>query len=385
MKKTVYYWSPCLTHVGTIKSTLNSSIALAKYNSNYEVILLNVFGEWTEYKKYLNEKGIRVINLTFNFKNLLPKYGFFQSRFSYILIFLISFIPLLILLKKNKPDFIIAHLITSLPIFLFKLFNFNTKLILRISGMPKLHFIRKIFWNLSSKNIHSVTCPTLELKKKIEKLNIFTISNIYFLPDAVINISNFKEQLNTKNKYENIFSKNNKTILAAGRLTKQKNFSYLIDEFSKFCLEFKDYKLIILGDGEEYESLKKKTKQKSMDNFIFLVGRVDNVFRYMKDSDLFVLCSKWEEMGFVMIEAALSNLFIISSNCPNGPSEFLNYGKNGILFQNNKKNALYDSLVRFHGIDKKKKFEDKIKIKKNSMKYSMFRHYQYLKQILLNN
>tara|TARA_Y100000590_G_scaffold41078_1_gene43868 strand:- start:953 stop:2110 length:1158 start_codon:yes stop_codon:yes gene_type:complete len=385
MKKTVYYWSPCLTHVGTIKSTLNSSIALAKYNSNYEVILLNVFGEWTVYKKYLNEKGIRVINLTFNFKNLLPKYGFFQSRFSYILIFLISFIPLLILLKKNKPDFIIAHLITSLPIFLFKLFNFNTKLILRISGMPKLHFIRKIFWNLSSKNIHSVTCPTLELKKKIEKLNIFTISNIYFLPDAVINISNFKEQLNTKNKYENIFSKNNKTILAAGRLTKQKNFSYLIDEFSKFCLEFKDYKLIILGDGEEYESLKKKTKQKSMDNFIFLVGRVDNVFRYMKDSDLFVLCSKWEEMGFVMIEAALSNLFIISSNCPNGPSEFLNYGKNGILFQNNKKNALYDSLVRFHGIDKKKKFEDKIKIKKNSMKYSMFRHYQYLKQILLNN
>ncbi len=385
MKKTVYYWSPCLTHVGTIKSTLNSSIALAKYNSNYEVILLNVFGEWTVYKKYLNEKGIRVINLTFNFKNLLPKYGFFQSRFSYILIFLISFIPLLILLKKNKPDFIIAHLITSLPIFLFKLFNFDTKLILRISGMPKLHFIRKIFWNLSSKNIHSVTCPTLELKKKIEKLNIFTISNIYFLPDAVINISNFKEQLNTKNKYENIFSKNNKTILAAGRLTKQKNFSYLIDEFSKFCLEFKDYKLIILGDGEEYESLKKKTKQKSMDNFIFLVGRVDNVFRYMKDSDLFVLCSKWEEMGFVMIEAALSNLFIISSNCPNGPSEFLNYGKNGILFQNNKKNALYDSLVRFHGIDKKKKFEDKIKIKKNSMKYSMFRHYQYLKQILLNN
>ncbi len=385
MKKTVYYWSPCLTHVGTIKSTLNSSIALAKYNSNYEVILLNVFGEWTVYKKYLNEKGIRVINLTFNFKNLLPKYGFFQSRFSYILIFLISFIPLLILLKKNKPDFIIAHLITSLPIFLFKLFNFNTKLILRISGMPKLHFIRKIFWNLSSKNIHSVTCPTLELKKKIEKLNIFTISNIYFLPDAVINISNFKEQLNTKNKYENIFSKNNKTILAAGRLTKQKNFSYLIDEFSKFCLEFKDYKLIILGDGEEYESLKKKTKQKSMDNFIFLVGRVDNVFRYMKDSDLFVLCSKWEEMGFVMIEAALSNLFIISSNCPNGPSEFLNYGKNGILFQNNKKNALYDSLVRFHVIDKKKRFEDKVKIKKNSMKYSMFRHYKYLKEILLNN
>ena len=44
MKKSVYYWSPCLTNVGTVKSTLNSSIALAKYNSDYEVTLLNVFG-----------------------------------------------------------------------------------------------------------------------------------------------------------------------------------------------------------------------------------------------------------------------------------------------------------------------------------------------------
>ena len=385
MKKKIFYWSPCLNPVGTVISTINSSKAVSKYSNQYEVSIINACGEWDEFKDDFLENKIRVVDLGLKYFDLLPKTGFFKSRFSYVLIFLISFFPLVSLIKKEKSEYLIAHLITSLPIFLFKLFNFNTKLILRISGMPKLHFIRKIFWNLSSKNIHSVTCPTLELKKKIEKLNIFTISNIYFLPDAVINISNFKEQLNTKNKYENIFSKNNKTILAAGRLTKQKNFSYLIDEFSKFCLEFKDYKLIILGDGEEYESLKKKTKQKSMDNFIFLVGRVDNVFRYMKDSDLFVLCSKWEEMGFVMIEAALSNLFIISSNCPNGPSEFLNYGKNGILFQNNKKNALYDSLVRFHGIDKKKKFEDKIKIKKNSMKYSMFRHYQYLKQILLNN
>ncbi len=47
----------------------------------------------------------------------------------------------------------------------------------------------------------------------------------------------------------------------------------------------------------------------------------------------FVLSSKWEEVGFVIVEAAISNLFVISSDCPNGPSEFLNYGNNGILFK----------------------------------------------------
>ena len=182
MKKTVYYWSPCLTHVGTIKSTLNSSIALSKYNIDYEVILLNVFGEWTEYKKYLNDNGIKVVNLSFNFKKFLPKYGYFQSRFSYILIFLISFIPLYILLKKNKPDFLITHLITSLPLLLFNLFSFNTKLILRISGYPKLNFIRTKFWSLSKKKISSITCPTSELMNDLKKKKFFKkIRSQYFM------------------------------------------------------------------------------------------------------------------------------------------------------------------------------------------------------------
>ena len=56
----------------------------------------------------------------------------------------------------------------------------------------------------------------------------------------------------------------------------------------------------------------------------------------MKISNVFVLSSLWEEVGFVIVEAALSNLFIISSNCPNGPTEFLDY-KNGNLFNSNQK------------------------------------------------
>ena len=42
-EKSIVYWSPCLTKVGTMKSTLNSSISLAKYSKNYDVTILNVF------------------------------------------------------------------------------------------------------------------------------------------------------------------------------------------------------------------------------------------------------------------------------------------------------------------------------------------------------
>ena len=166
------------------------------------------------------------------------------------------------------------------------------------------------------------------------------------MPDAVINISKFKKQLNTNKELKNLFSDENIIFLAAGRLTKQKNFGYLIEEFEKFYFENKNSRLVILGDGEEKQKLKKLINEKKLNNVIYLLGKVDNVIRYMKDSHAFILTSKWEEMGFVIIEAALSNLFVISSNCPNGPSEFLNYGKDGILFESNQKDALYRKFIK---------------------------------------
>ena len=55
----------------------------------------------------------------------------------------------------------------------------------------------------------------------------------------------------------------------------------------------------------------------------------------MKKSEIFILSSLWEEVGFAMVEASMCNTYIISSDCPNGPKEFLNNGDNGILFKNN--------------------------------------------------
>ena len=139
---------------------------------------------------------------------------------------------------------------------------------------------------------------------------------------------------------------------------------------------------MILGDGEEFDNLQNLIVKKKLKNIIYLLGRVENVLRYMRDSDAFILSSKWEEMGFVIIESALANLFIISSDCPNGPSEFLNNGQNGLLYENNKNMALYNALKKYEKIDDHKKKKDCVKIKKNSMKFSIFRHYKKIDKIL---
>ena len=77
------------------------------------------------------------------------------------------------------------------------------------------------------------------------------------------------------------------------------------------------------------------------------------------------LCGKI--LAFVLIESAMCNLFIISSNCKKWPSEFLENGKGGILFESNKDNALKDALNKFlitKNLNEKKNF-DKKRIVKN--------------------
>ena len=100
MKK-IYYWSPCLGKVGTIKSTLNSAYSLKKYDSlNNEVAIINSCGEWDDYKNEIIDNNIELIDLGFKYFKLLPYKGIFLSRISYTIIFILSFFPLINLIKK---------------------------------------------------------------------------------------------------------------------------------------------------------------------------------------------------------------------------------------------------------------------------------------------
>ena len=382
MKKKVFYWSPHLNPVGTVKSTLNSALSLTKYSNHYEVHMINVCGEWNNYEKFFFDNSIKLIKLNFSYFNYLPKRGFLSSRFSYFFIFLLSFIPLIILLKKERPDIIFLHLITSLPLTILKLFKFKTKFILRISGYPKLNIFRKMLWKLVSNEIIHITCPTYDLKKNLENQNIFKKKKISFLPDAITKIKDLKREINFSMD-ENI-PKNKKIILSAGRLTYQKNYSYLINEFFEFSKIDDQFILLILGDGEKKKELIKLINKKKIEDRIFLLGHKKNIYSYMQRSSAFVLSSFWEEVGFVIVEAALCNSLVISSNCPNGPREFLNNGERGILFDSNKKNALFKSFKAFSKMDKNQLFKNKVSLKKEAKKYLIFNHFNNLDKILKN-
>ena len=383
MKKKIYYWSPCLAKVATVKATMNSAISLARYSNTYDVRIINVCGEWTKYQKYLLDNKVITENLTFNYFNFLPKNGFIMSRFSILVVIFISIFPLILLIKNKKPDYLIIHLLTSLPLILLNLMKTNTKTILRISGFPKLNFLRKKIWNFSKNKLFKVTCPTDDLRNNLIEEKIFEDSKLKKLPDPVIHMREFLKKKNDRNT-KLVLEKKFDFFIAVGRLTKQKNFLYLITEFKKFLDIYPNEKLLIFGDGELKKKLQDEIKKYNISDNVKLCGYTDNIYKHMLSSKALIMSSLWEDPGFVMIESALCNLFVISSDCKNGPKEFLSNGKAGFIFESNTENKLFDKLKEFKQLKNNTIIEKKILAKKNSMKFTMFRHYLLLKDIIEN-
>ena len=126
---------------------------------------------------------------------------------------------------------------------------------------------------------------------------------------------------------------------------------------------------MIIGFGSCYIALKNFIQQNRLQKKVKIIRKIKNANSYLKKAKLFVLSSKYEGFGNVLIEAGMNKIPIISSNCKHGPTEILENGKYGDLFQvgdhreltrkiknfiNNpqklikKSNKFYKSLKRFN-------------------------------------
>ena len=379
----IFYWSPFISKVATVLSVVKSAESILKYSKKKEeinVALIDAIGEWKDYENKINPK-IEIIKLNeINFLKYLPKGGFIKSRISYLFIFIFNFFKLRNLLNKKKPEYLIVHLMTSLPIFLSIMLKNKTNIILRISGHPKLNIIRYLFWKLFSKKIYKITCPTVATYKYLLQKNIFDKNKLSVLRDPAIILNEYSKKKFDRIEQSQFYKK--KFIIGIGRLTKQKNFAFLILAFEKILKKYPDYILLILGDGEQKMKLIELINRLKIQDKVFLLGFQNNVYKYLFKADCFILSSLWEDPGFVLLEAGLSNTCVISSNCMNGPQEILSNGKNGFLFENNNLNDLLRKFDEF----KKEKVSDlnkkKLKLKKEIKKFTLYSHFNSLRKII---
>jgi len=368
--------------IATPKAVVNSAKSLKNYGKNYECSIINFFGEFNSFENVLKNKNIKLINY-FNERllNILPKYGKLKSRFSFIIVFILSFFPLKGLISNQKPDFLIIHLITSLPLILLIFFKFETKFILRISGLPKLGILRKFLWKKALPKVYMITCPTKSTANYIESLGIIDKEKIKTLYDPIIEINKINLQ---KKQNINLPFKGEKYFFTAGRLTKQKNFLMLCKAVKKIVLNFPSFKLVIAGDGEDKNKILSYIEKNNLEKNIFLIGYVKNIFPYINSSQGFILSSLWEDPGFVLLEAGACKIPIFSSDCLEGPKEIIKDNVNGILFKSNDINNFAKNFDRFNSIINNKDLKKKIVLNNLilSKKFSLFSHYLKLDKIL---
>ena len=379
MKK-ICYWSPHLSNVATIKNVINSAISLKKYKKEkVSVKIYDVVGEWTEYEKLFHDHGIEIHKFSnLKLKKFLPITGYLKSMLVYIMIFIFKIYQLKKILIKEKPDFLIVHLVTVVPLFLLILFNFETKFILRISGLPKLTFFRRLFWRSISQKVFLVTCPSQQTREDLIKQKIFDEKKLKILYDPLINLKKISEKI----KEENNLDKSKPYFVSIGRLTNQKNHLLLIKAFLEVLKKNNNLYLYIVGEGENKNKLKKFINLNNLQNNVFLTGHINNIYPIIKNSLALISTSLWEDPGAVMVEASYCGKNVISSACPNGPEEFLNYGKGGYLFKNNNLSDLINKIGEFLADNESNRYKKIILCKKNTKNYTLFSHFKSLNLFL---
>jgi glycosyltransferase involved in cell wall biosynthesis len=158
-----------------------------------------------------------------------------------------------------------------------------------------------------------------------------------------VDVKSIREQATEPVDHEWITDDSLDVILAGGRHESQKGFDTLLGAFSR--IDEEDVRLVLFGTGPETGSLQAQTEALGIDNRVSFPGFVENPFAYMASADVFVLSSKYEGFGLVLIEALACGCPVVSTDCESGPAEILEDGTYGPLVPVGAASTLADAIT----------------------------------------
>jgi glycosyltransferase involved in cell wall biosynthesis len=121
------------------------------------------------------------------------------------------------------------------------------------------------------------------------------------------------------------------TVLAAGRLTRQKGFDLLIPAFGRVHAAHPEWRLRICGHGPQRGALEEQVRAEGLAGVVEIAGPIEDLGSEMAAASLFVLSSRYEGFPLVLIEAMSKGLPVVSTDCPTGPADIVEDRRNGVL------------------------------------------------------
>lgn len=119
-------------------------------------------------------------------------------------------------------------------------------------------------------------------------------------------------------------------LVAAGRFHTQKDFPMLVRAFG-VLRQSRRARLILLGDGPDRGRIEEAIRAIGLSESVLLPGMQKDIMPWLSQGDGFVMSSLFEGFGNVLVQALAAGCSVVSTDCPDGPSEILAGGRFGIL------------------------------------------------------
>lgn len=246
-----------------------------------------------------------------------------------------AWLPLARLVQRERPDILLstssgANIIAALA---YLLSGRRGRLVLSERGMLRTELSWK---KLIQSWLKRVLYPTADCITAVSQgVKDDLVQQLHLRPEAVTVIYNpvvdgRLDELAAEPVLEPWFADERPTILTAGRLVHEKDYSSLLTAFSHITEET-DSRLAILGTGPLRSALEEQAEELGLGERIAFLGFEPNPFRFMSRCSVFALSSLYEGLPGVLIQAMACGAAVVSTDCPAGPSEIVSNGIDGIL------------------------------------------------------
>jgi len=166
---------------------------------------------------------------------------------------------------------------------------------------------------------------------------------------------------------------NSQEVIAVGRYAYQKGFDLLVESWKIVHKKHPDWKLKIYGEGDRHPLLN-QIKNLDLEEYCFLIPPVANITDKYTESSIFVLSSRFEGFGMVIIEAMACGVPPVSFACPCGPKDIIKDGEDGLLVEPENINELAEKicyLIENEDLRKEMGRHAKINVKRFKIEYIM--------------
>jgi glycosyltransferase involved in cell wall biosynthesis len=138
--------------------------------------------------------------------------------------------------------------------------------------------------------------------------------------------------------------KKSKSIIAAGRIVYQKGYDLLIQSWITVNQKHPDWRLHLYGTGEDESILREYIKRYRLGISFVIHPPTNEIMEKYMESDFFVLSSRFEGFGLVLVEAMACGIPCVSFDCPYGPADIIKDGEDGLLIENGNVEQLAEKI-----------------------------------------